>query len=947
MDYKTTLNLPKTDFPMKADLAKKEPETLKKWTEASLYEKIIATGKNRERYTLHDGPPYANGNIHIGHALNKILKDMVVKSRFMSGFSTAYVPGWDCHGLPIELQVEKNLGKNKDSLSKTEIRKHCRAYAEKFVDIQKEEFKRLGIFGDWDNPYLTMSYEYQSGILAELGKVHAKGLLYKGKKPVHWCASCKTALAEAEVEYTDKTSPSVYVKFQVKSDPTGILQKFPKSRHFFIIWTTTPWTLPANLAIAVHPDINYSGIEVRPEGREDNEVWIVQSDLQVKIEELFNTKISGGATGGTWKGKDLEGIVCSHPFIERESKIVLGEHVTTDAGTGCVHIAPGHGQDDYEIGLKYGLDIYAPVDNAGKFTSEFKEFEGQFVFKANEGIIELLKSKDALLKKEDISHSYPCCWRCKEKIIFRATAQWFVSMEKSDLRKRALKAIDEDVRWIPSWGRDRIYNMVEGRPDWCLSRQRAWGVPIPAISCVGCGESFLDSALIDNLVKIFEREGADVWFSKDLSEFLPNGVRCPKCGKSEFLKEEDILDVWFDSGVSFANVVEKRDNLGYPADLYLEGSDQHRGWFQSSLLTSVGTRTRAPYKAVLTHGFVVDAGGRKMSKSLGNVVAPQEVIKKYGAEVLRLWVAAEDYREDIRISEEILLRLSEAYRKIRNTFRFILGNLYDFDPAKDMVEYANLGEIDRLTLHRLEILKRKVTGAYDSFEFHAIYHSVHNFCSLDLSAFYLDIVKDSLYTEKAASLERRSSQTVMYHVLDHLLRLLSPVLVFTTDEAWGSMPGKKEESVHLAAFPSQNNDWLDDGLEKKWAKLLAIKDNISKGLEGARAGKIIGHSLDAEVTFDFKIIQANWETASLSSLFDKLFKDSKEFIDFIKDNSKILEDILIVSKVSFRKSINEDLTISFRKAPGIKCERCWHINESVGKDETHPTVCERCVQALS
>ena len=927
MDYKTTLNLPKTDFPMKADLAKKEPETLKKWIEASLYEKIIQGGKGRERYTLHDGPPYANGNIHIGHALNKILKDMVVKSRFMSGFSTDYVPGWDCHGLPIELQAEKNLGKNKDSLNKSEIRKHCRAYAEKYVSIQREEFKRLGILGDWDNPYLTMNYGYQAGILAELGKVHANGLLYKGKKPVHWCASCKTALAEAEVEYADKTSPSVYVKFRVM-DPKGKFAVNPQNGTFFVIWTTTPWTLPANLAIAVHPKEIYRLVKTPCA-----ELVMEQSLIKSCMEKFGINEGDYEILEGAWAGQELEGITCKHPFIDRESKIVLGEHVTTDTGTGCVHIAPGHGADDYEIGLKYGLDIYAPVDNAGKFTSEFKEFEGRFVFSANEGIIELLKNKDALLKQEKISHSYPHCWRCKNPIIFRATAQWFVSMEKKDLRKRALKAIDEDVKWIPSWGRDRIYNMVESRPDWCLSRQRAWGVPIPAISCVACGESFLDNGLIENLVKIFEKEGADVWFSKDLKEFLPEDVRCPKCGKKEFLKEEDILDVWFDSGVSFATVVEKRDNLNYPADLYLEGSDQHRGWFQSSLLSSVGARGTAPYKAVLTHGFVVDAGGRKMSKSLGNVVAPQEVIKKYGAEVLRLWVAAEDYREDIRISEEILLRLSESYRRIRNTFRFILGNLYDFDPAKNMVEYAKLSEIDRLTLHRLETLKRKVTGAYEAFEFHAIYHSVHNFCSVDLSAFYLDIVKDRLYTEKADSIERRSSQTVMYQVLDHLLRLLSPVLVFTTDEAWGFLPGKIEESVHLSAFPPQNNDWLDEELQKKWTKILSIKGEVSKILEAARAKKDIGHSLDAEVTFCPEAMESRGP-----------FKENKEISLLIKENPKLLEDILIVSKVSL---VESNASIAVKKAPGVKCERCWRLSESVGKDKTHATVCERCVQALS
>src|SRR3989338_1891093 len=916
MDYKDTLNLPKTDFPMKADLAMNEPETLKRWETAGLYAKTMDSGKGREKYILHDGPPYANGNIHIGHALNKILKDIIVKSRFMMGFATDYVPGWDCHGLPIELQVEKNLGGKKHSLSKLEIRKNCRAYAEKYINIQREEFKRLGVFGEWNNPYLTMDYKYQATILRELGRFVANGLVYKGKRPIHWCASCQTALAEAEVEYNDKESPSVYVKFGVRSSEFGVrLPTLAGKDVSIIIWTTTPWTLPANLAIAMHPEFEYAAVEIQGQGArgKGQEVFIIAKGLIENVAQKLGRQ--DYKIIETFHPQKLEGMQARHPFVDRDSIIILGEHVTLDAGTGCVHTAPGHGQEDYEMALKYNLDIYNPVDNQGKFTSQVPEFEGQYVFKANTGIIELLKQKNALLFEEKIKHSYPHCWRCKNPIIFRATEQWFISMEKGDLRKKALAEIDR-VEWIPSWGRDRIYNMVANRPDWCISRQRAWGVPITA----------------------------DIWFEKSAKELLPGETKCPKCKKQDFEKEENILDVWFDSGTSFAGVLEKRQNLKMPADLYLEGSDQHRGWFHSSMFASIGTRGIAPYKAVLTHGFVVDGSGRKMSKSLGNVIAPQEVIDKHGAEVLRLWVAGEDYHEDIRISEEILKRLSEAYRRIRNTFRYILGNLYDFDPEKDIVPYGDLTELDRLTLHRLAKLTERVLRAYETFEFHVIYHSVHNFCNVDLSAFYLDILKDRLYTSKSDAKARRAGQTTIYFVADYLVRLIAPVLVFTSDEVWRFMPKRKEASVHLASFPQVKKEWIDETLEKKWAKLLSIKGEVSKILEDKRVKKDIGHSLDAEVRFYSTAIQTNWETVGLSSLFGNLFKNAKDLIDFIKDNSKLLEDILIVSKVSLVDS--NEMIISVRKAPGMKCERCWHYSERVGESAEHPAICERCWEAV-
>jgi isoleucyl-tRNA synthetase len=938
MDYKDSLNLPKTDFQMKAELAKREPAQLRRWEGEGLYEKIKATREGRVAYTLHDGPPYANGNIHIGHALNKILKDVVIKSRFMSGFAVDYVPGWDCHGLPIELQVEKKLGKEKAELSKADIRRRCREYAGKFVDIQREEFKRLGIFGDWDNPYLTMDYKYQAFIMRELSRVNDKGLIYKGKKPVHWCASCRTALAEAEVEHADKTSPTVFVKFKVK-DARG---KLPDGASF-VIWTTTPWTLPANLAIAVNPRLSYRLVKT-PVGE-----LVIVEELISGCMESFGFEEEDFAIGTeSIKGSEFEGIVCEHPFIDRESKVLLGDFVTIEAGTGCVHIAPGHGHDDYVLGLKNGLAAYAPVDDGGKFTKDFPEFEGQFVFKANKGIIELLSERSALLHTGELSHSYPHCWRCKRPVIFRATAQWFVSMDA--LRENALKAID-DVEWIPGWGRERIYGMIEKRPDWCLSRQRVWGVPIPALRCKSCEESFLDKGLMKSLEKAFETEGADIWFEKDLSELIPDeGIDCGHCGKSgsadDFTKEEDILDVWFDSGVSFSAVLEARENLSDVADLYLEGSDQHRGWFHSALLASVATRARAPYKAVLTHGFVVDGAGKKMSKSTGNVISPDEVIKKYGVDVLRLWVAGEDYRDDIRISDEILKRLGEAYRRIRNTFRYILGNISDFDPKTNAVEFSELGELDRLTLHRLNILIERVLHAYESSEFHVIYHQVHNFCAVELSAFYLDILKDRLYTSARDSKGRRAAQTTMHIVLDTLVRLLAPVLVFTTEEAWGYMPatepGTKCESVHLSSFPKVREEWRDVVLEEKYERLLKVKETLSWHMEVARKEKVIGHSLDAHI----------------------IIKPTEELRELVTAEAETLKDMLIASSLLVVSELPDELTVytddkadaagrlkgfsvAIAKAEGEKCERCWKISTKVGQDSAHPTICEKCLDAIS
>ncbi|MBI2985424.1 MAG: isoleucine--tRNA ligase, partial [Deltaproteobacteria bacterium] len=725
-DYKGTLNLPKSRFPMRANLPQNEPAQVKKWERDRTYFQILeaAARVGKKKYILHDGPPYANGNIHIGHALNKILKDIIVKSKSMMGFCAPYVPGWDCHGLPIELQVEKDIGRaRKNSLSKPEVRRLCKEYAEKYVSIQREEFKRLGVLGDWEKPYHTIDYSYEAAEIRELGKFIAAGSLFRQKKPVYWCASCITALAEAEVEYEEHTSPSIYVKFPIKA--TGNRQQATASASF-VIWTTTPWTLPANQAIALHPDLTYRSVKT-PAGN-----LILAEDLVSSLMKIFG--FSEGqyeVTSERTRGADWEGVVCHHPWIERDVKVILGEFVTKDQGTGCVHIAPGHGQEDYEVGQRYGLEVLAPVDSEGKFTAEAGDLAGESVFKADRKIVQKLLDQNALLKEEKLPHSYPHCWRCKKPVIFRATEQWFISMEKNNLRRRALDAI-EHVAWIPPWGRERIRGMLESRPDWCISRQRSWGVPIPVFYCQQCHHALLSQELCEHVAAIFEKEGSDAWFTRPAAELVPSNLRCPGCGGKEFSKEEDILDVWFDSGVSHAGVVELDNRLGGRADLYLEGSDQHRGWFHTALLTSVATRGRAPYQSVLTHGFTLDGKGRKMSKSLGNVIAPQEIMKKFGAEILRLWVSAEDYREDVRISDEILNRLVEAYRRLRNTARFLISNLYDFDPERDAAWPDELDELDRWILHRTQKLLARCREAYENFEFHVVYHALNNFCSVDL-----------------------------------------------------------------------------------------------------------------------------------------------------------------------------------------------------------------------
>ncbi len=920
MDYKETLNLPRTDFPMKADLPQREPQILKRWEEMGLYGKIRAQGQGRPRFVLHDGPPYANGHIHLGHALNKILKDIIIKSRQMMGFDCPYVPGWDCHGLPIEHQVDKELKAEGLKLSQVEIRSRCRAYARKFIGIQRAEFERLGVLGDWAHPYLTMHNAYVAAILEEYGRFFFSGAVYRSKKPVHWCATCRTALAEAEVEYEEHQTPSIYVKFPLASPPSQV-PELSGRQVSLVIWTTTPWTLPANQAIAVHPDLEYVGLEV------GEEVLLVAGELAQGLLSFWGLK---GKEILRLPGRRLEGAFCSHPWIDRTSQVILADYFTLEAGTGLVHIAPGHGQEDYDSGRKYGLAPYSPVDDHGKFTSEVPEFAGQKVWVANAGIIELLSRQGKLLKAAETTHSYPHCWRCKQPIIFRATEQWFISLEHHSLRQKALQAIDR-VAWIPRWGRERIYQMVERRPDWCISRQRAWGVPIMAFHCQSCGAVFLTQEVLAGLIQRVRREGADFWFDGAAAELLPAGSRC-SCGRGEFAKETDILDVWFDSGVSWAAVVEPNPALGLPADLYLEGSDQHRGWFHSSLLTAVGTRGAAPYKGVLTHGFVVDGEGRKMSKSLGNVIAPQEVMDRYGAEILRLWVAAEDYRDDVRLSGDILKQLADAYRRFRNTARFMLGNLYDFDPQQHWLAPAQRQELDRLALSWLAQLLARVKKAYGDYEFHQAYHRLHQFCAVEMSAIYLDILKDRLYVSRADFQARRSAQSTLWDLLQSLTAAMAPILSFTAEEVWQSLPGQgRPESVHLAAYPEPPAGFPDEALLTKYDFLLKVRSDINRGLEEARKAKRLAIAQEARV-----VLGAQGE------LLTKLTGQAAE----LKTLAQVADLVVAPGGQGLEGQEVPGLRVQVEPAPGSKCVRCWFTLASVGEDPRHPQICGRCRQVL-
>ena len=951
MEYKATFNLPQTTFPMKANLPQREPEMLVRWEEEGLYHRIQEAGQGRPLYLLHDGPPYANGRIHIGHALNKILKDIIIKSKTMEGFHAPYVPGWDCHGLPIEHQVSKELGSKKKSMTSVEFRKKCRSFAEKFYSIQREEFQRLGVFGDWAHPYLTMDKEYEAGIIREFGKFVEKGGVYKGLKPVLWCTVDQTALAEAEVEYENHTSPSIFVKFPVEGlKPSDVQSRFNVEipshveRVSVVIWTTTPWTLPANQALAMHPDIDYAFVQM------GNEVLVMAEKL---VEEMAKVcELSGLTILGSKKGSEgFEGLRCRRPLTAGESSILLGDFVTLEQGTGCVHIAPGHGMEDYILALRYNasgdasvlpqpLEVLVPVNDAGCFKDFVEDFAGQQVLKANPGIVTKLKNTGVLLGHASLNHSYPHCWRCKNPVIFRATQQWFVSMDKGDLRSRALNEI-EQVQWIPERGRDRINGMITNRPDWCLSRQRIWGTPIPCFTCLDCGDTLSDPAIISHIANLVQEASADVWFEKTVEELLPSGTMCKNCGSGSLKKEQDILDVWFESGVSHAVVVKTRGANWWPASLYLEGSDQHRGWFHSALLASVTTDGQAPYRAVLTHGFVVDGQGKKMSKSAGNVVAPQDVIKQSGADILRLWVAAQDYQEDLRISQDILKQLMEAYRKVRNTCRFLLSNIYDYDPTVHAVPVVQLPELDRWALMRLNHLITEVRRGYEQFEFRQVVHEIDYFCSVDMSSTYLDMLKDRLYTFPTNSPLRRGSQRVLLDIVVALSKLMAPILSFTGEELWRALPanahdGGSNSSVHLAPFPECIPIPGQEELEATWKYLLGVRTVVLGALEQQRRDKIIGSSLEAQVTLyvvpeHFPLLQA--QESDLPTLFI-VSQVQLKTVPSIEEQGYLAGDVTL------------GVGVQVSKAQGQKCERCWNYRQTLGSSPDHPTLCDRCLEAV-
>jgi isoleucyl-tRNA synthetase len=929
MDYKSTLNLPKTDFPMQAGLPKREPEMLKDWQENKLYENVMKKNEGRPLYVLHDGPPYANGDIHLGTALNKVLKDIIVRYRNMSGYKAPYVPGWDTHGLPTELKARKKAGvENSTTISDVELRKICREFALHYLDDQRNQFMRLGGIADWQNPYITLTHDFEAKQVEVFANMAQKGLIYKGLKPVYWCSSCKTALAEAEIEYSEDPCDSIYVKFRVTDDKGVFSAKgVDPSKVFFVIWTTTTWTIPANVAICLGPEFEYSLVKCGDE-------------YYVMATELYKEAMSAaGKTDyevvATFMGSDLEYIKTAHPFLDRSSLVILGDHVTLESGTGCVHTAPGHGVEDYNVCHDHypELPVVVPVDADGKMTAEAGEkFCGLTTAEANKAILAHLDEIGALFAVKHIIHQYPHCWRCKNPVLFRATEQWFCSVDA--IKDKAVEEINK-VQWIPAWGRDRITSMVRERNDWCISRQRRWGVPIPIFYCKDCGEPLISKDAMDAVSRLFAKEGSDSWYIKSAKEILPEGTKCAKCGCTEFTQEHDIMDVWFDSGCSHAAVVDQRPELRWPADMYLEGADQYRGWFQSSLLTSVAWRGQAPYRSVVTHGWVVDGEGRKMSKSLGNGIVPSEIIEKYGADILRLWVASSDYHADIRISHEILKQLSDAYRKIRNTARFILGNLYDFDPNKDLVSPDEMEPLDRWALHRFNGLIEQTKKGYESYEFHDAYHAIHNFCVVDMSNFYLDVLKDRLYVEKPDSATRRAAQSAMYLILDGMTRLVSPILAFTSDEIWRSMKHRSDENAERVLYndmPEPIDVNADDEFVARWDKIHQIREDVKKALELARKDNVIRASLDAKVTLHC----------------------SAELYPFVKSVEQVLPAVLIVSQLevkeggegTFKGEELPDLSVSVAHADGEKCSRCWSYGNTVGSDPEHPDICARCAAVL-
>jgi len=935
-EWKDTVNLPRTEFPMKANLATSEAATLAHWKAIDLYGKIRARREGAPKFVLHDGPPYANGNIHMGTALNKILKELVVKSRSMAGFDAPYVVGYDCHGLPIELRVDRELGPKKRDMSVADFCRACRAYAERYVGAMTEQFERLGILATWDRPYLTMNFKYQAAIVRALGRFVEQRLVYKGRKPVHWCIHCRTALAEAEVEYSDHTSPSIYVEFPLSPDDAGELGRrvpaLANKNVSVLIWTTTPWTIPSNLAVAFHPEFDYAAYEV--EGR----YVIVAEALAPKV------AAAGGKTFGPpvaqFKGEVMEHVKFQHPLYSRVSLGVLGEYVTLDAGTGAVHTAPGHGADDFKTGMKYGLDIYAPIGPTGHFLDTVELFGGQRVFDANPNVAEALHQRARLWHRETFSHQYPHCWRCHNPVIFLATSQWFIDLDTvplpsgKTLRQAALDAIDHDVRWVPSWGHDRMYNMVAHRPDWCISRQRVWGVPIPAVDCTKCGEAIISPALVEQAAVVFEQYGADAWYERPTADFIPDGFACPACGNTAFEREMNILDVWFDSGSSHEAVLSVWPELTWPADVYLEGSDQHRGWFQSSLMVGLGTRGRPPFKQIVTNGFLIDVDGKKMSKSVGNTIQPQDVIKESGADVIRLWTASSDYQEEIRVGKEILTRVAEAYRKLRNTMRYLLANLYDFDPAADAVPDAQLEEVDRYILARYAEVARRILTAYEEYEFGAVSQLLVQFATVDLSSFYNDISKDRLYTFATRSNARRSAQTAMYLMADGLTRLMAPILSFTADELWRFLPGQREDSVHIAVFPSAEElaRFQDADLVNRWKQLVDVREQVLAEIEPLRKNKQIGSSLQAKVVLS--------ATPAELALLERYLRE--------------LPMLFIVSDVELRPAptdveANTEARprVTIERAGGVKCERCWRYVPAVSSDPQWAGLCSRCQDALS
>ncbi len=927
-DYKNTLNLPATDFPMRGNLAKREPQMLKQWQDKNLYQKIREASKGRPKFILHDGPPYANGNIHIGHAVNKILKDIIIKSRTLDGFDAPYIPGWDCHGLPIELNVEKKVGKPGQKVDAKTFRDKCRAYAQTQVNGQRDDFIRLGVLGDWENPYLTMDYKFEANIVRTLGKIIDKGHLHKGSKPVHWCLDCGSALAEAEVEYEDKTSSAIDVVFKAV-DSDAFFKACDAENNALpvatVIWTTTPWTLPANMAVSLHPEYDYVLVKAETSIGSIN-LLLAEALYESALERYEAEKFT---IIGRCKGSDVENQLLQHPFYSRQVPIILGDHVTTEAGTGAVHTAPGHGQDDYIVGTKYGLDVYNPVGSNGVFLPDTEIFAGQHVNKANDAIIELLKENNVLLKFKKLKHSYPHCWRHKSPIIFRATPQWFISMKQNGLRDQAMNAINE-TQWMPEWGKARIEGMVENRPDWCISRQRTWGVPITLFVHKETGELHPNTQEIIKTVSAeIEKQGIDAWFSKTAEDILGEDA-------ANYDKVTDTLDVWFDSGVTHASVLEQREELNVPADLYLEGSDQHRGWFQSSLLTSVAIRNTAPYKAVLTHGFTVDADGKKMSKSLGNVVQPQKIFNSLGADILRLWVSSTDYTAEISVSDEILKRTADSYRRIRNTSRFLLANLNGFNPKTDMLSENNMLALDKWAVAQTLHVQNEIIEAYKDYNFHTIYQKLHNFCSEDMGSFYLDVIKDRQYTTHENCIARRSAQTAIFHIIEAMTRWMAPILSFTAEEIWQQIPGEHSDSVLLESwyenlFDLNSNDTMNFEF---WNAIQETRNQVSKQLEQIRVDGKIGSSLDAEV----KLYCSDKLYSTLNALDDEL-----RFVLITSYACVHPEAEAPDANTKFDLESGESISVSVEKSSHKKCTRCWHLREDVGSHSEHPDLCGRCV----